>query len=41
MLGWITYKIADMYDRKREKEYQNDTTKENCEDYSKWEIKEK
>lgn len=27
MLGWITHKVADMYDRKREKEkrrYQND-----------------
>jgi hypothetical protein len=24
MLGWIAHKAADMYDRKREKRYQND-----------------
>lgn len=24
MLGWIAHKVADMYDRKREKEEQND-----------------
>lgn len=24
MLGWIAYKVADMYDKKREKEAQNE-----------------